>query len=121
MSVFSTMTNVNMVGFYGVDDYHPEGSPTAVPFSQGWIYVIDDVLMIPPSISKIITYGNFNSGSFDTALEKTGLTEKVHLLHDTTYFIPDNDGFDAVKDSLEELSTEQLAEELKYHVVTGKV
>ena len=55
MSVFSTMTNVNMVGFYGVDDYHPEGSPTAVPFSQGWIYVIDDVLMIPPSISKIIT------------------------------------------------------------------
>ncbi|KIX92197.1 uncharacterized protein Z520_12078 [Fonsecaea multimorphosa CBS 102226] len=111
----------NVVGIYGGLDYSPEGPPTPIPFSQGWIYVINGVLKIPPSVSVTVTSGDFNGSSFVTALNETGLTEQVDLLHDATYIIPDNDGFETVQQALSDLSTEQLAEVLKYHVVAGKV
>lgn len=111
----------NVVGFYSGLDYSPEGPATPIPFSQGWIYVIDGVLEIPPSVSETVTSGDFNGTSFVAALNETGLTEQIDLLHDATYIIPDNDAFKTVEGALSELSTEQLAEVLKYHVVAGKV
>lgn len=111
----------NVIGFYGGDDYNPEGAPTPIPFSQGWIYVVNGVLNIPSTVSETIVYGDFNGSSFDAALEKTGLTEEIDSLHDATYFVPVNDGFAAVNASLAALDTDQLAELLKYHVVAGKV
>ncbi|OAP60927.1 hypothetical protein AYL99_05929 [Fonsecaea erecta] len=111
----------DVVGFYGGLDYNPEGPPTPIPFSQGWIYLINGVMKIPPSVSETVTSGDFNGSSFVTGLNETGLTEQIDLLHDATYIIPTNDGFDAVEQALSELSTEQLADVLKYHVVAGKV
>ncbi|RMZ91128.1 hypothetical protein DV736_g1635, partial [Chaetothyriales sp. CBS 134916] len=111
----------NVVGFYGGLDYNPEGAPTPIPFSGGWIYVINGVLQIPPSVSETVTSADFNGSSFVAALNKTGLTNQIDLLHDATYIVPVNDGFDAVEGALSELSTDQLTEVLKYHVVAGKV
>ncbi|KIW91449.1 uncharacterized protein Z519_08345 [Cladophialophora bantiana CBS 173.52] len=111
----------NVVGFYGGLDYNPEGPATPIPFAQGWIYVIDGVLQIPPSLSETVTAGDFNGSSFAAALNKTGLTEQMDLLRDATYIVPDNDGFAAVDEALSELSTAQLAEVLQYHVVAGRV
>ncbi|EXJ71661.1 uncharacterized protein A1O5_05469 [Cladophialophora psammophila CBS 110553] len=111
----------NVVGFYGGLDYNPEGPATPIPFGKGWIYIINGVLQIPPSVSETVASGDFNGSSFVAALNKTGLTEQIDRLHDATYLIPDNDGFTAVEEALSELSTEQLAEVLKYHVVAGRV
>ncbi|KIW09797.1 hypothetical protein PV08_11898 [Exophiala spinifera] len=111
----------DVVGFYGGNDFAPEASHTPIPFDQGWIYVLNGVLQIPPSMSETVTSGDFNGSSFVAALEKAGLKEEFDLLHDATYFVPVNDGFDAVEDALSKLSTEELAEVLKYHVVAGKV
>ncbi|KAJ9640603.1 hypothetical protein H2204_003232 [Knufia peltigerae] len=111
----------DLVGFYGGNDYKPEASHTSIPFDQGWIYVIDGVLQIPPAMSETVTSGDFNGSSFVAALEKAGLKEEFDQLHDATYFVPVNDGFDAVEDALSKLSTEELVEVLRYHVVAGKV
>ncbi|ETI24658.1 hypothetical protein G647_04027 [Cladophialophora carrionii CBS 160.54] len=110
----------NVVGFYGGLDYSPEGPATPIPFSQGWIYPINGVLQIPPSVSETVISGDFNGSSFVAALNETGLTEQIDLLHDATYFIPINDGFAAVEDALSALSTDELADLLKYHVVASQ-
>ncbi|KIW68678.1 hypothetical protein PV04_04605 [Phialophora macrospora] len=110
----------DVVGFYSGLDYSPEGPATPIPFSQGWIYTINGVLEIPLSVSETVTSGDFNGSSFVAALNDTGLTEEFNLLHDAMYFIPINDGFATVEDALSALSTNQLAELLKYHVVAGQ-
>ncbi|OAL32818.1 hypothetical protein AYO20_07775 [Fonsecaea nubica] len=111
----------DVVGFYSGLDHDPEAPATPIPFAQGWIYVINGVLTIPPTLSVTVTSGDFNGSSYVAALNKTGLTEEIDQLHDATYFIPINEGFDAVDHALSELSNEKLAEVLKYHVVAGKV
>lgn len=68
-----------------------------------------------------MVYGDFNDSSFVAALNETGLTKQIDLLHDATYIVPDNDGFAAVEGALAALSSEKLADVLKYHVVPGKV
>lgn len=109
------------IGAYAGLDYHPEGPNKPIPFSQGWIYVINDVLEIPPSFSTTVTSLDFNGTSFVEALNQTGLLEEADELRDATYFVPVNDAFSAVECSLSELSSENLTEVLKYHMVQGKV
>lgn len=111
----------DVIGAYGGLDLHPEGPNKPIAFSQGWIYIINDVLEIPPKFSTTVTSGDFNGTSFVEALNKTGLTDQIDALSDATYFVPVNDGFSLVEDALSQLSNEELAEALKYHVVQGKV
>lgn len=111
----------DVIGAYAGLDYHPEGPNKPIPFSQGWIYVINDVLEIPPSFSKTVTSLDFNGTSFVEALNQTGLLEEADELKDATYFVPVNDAFSSVECSLSELSSENLTEVLKYHIVQGKV
>lgn len=111
----------NVIGAYGGLDLHPEGQNHAIAFSQGWIYIVDDILEIPPSFSKTITSRDFNGTSFVEALNKTGLTEQFDTLSDATYLVPVNTAFAAVECTLSQLSNEELAEVLKYHVVQGQV
>lgn len=110
-----------VIGAYGGLDLHPEGPNKPIPFDQGWIYIINDVLEIPPSFSTTVTSEDFNGTSFVEALNKTGLMERIDRLSDATYLVPVNDGFSAIECSLSQLSNEELAEVLKYHVVQGKV
>ena len=111
----------DVIGAYGGEDLHPESPNKPIQFSKGWIYIINDVLEIPPKFSTAVTSQDFNGTSFVHALNTTSLTNQFDELSDATYFIPIDDGFNAVECSLSQLSSEQLTEVLKYHVVQGKV
>lgn len=111
----------DIVAFYGAFDLESTAAATPIPFAQGWIYVLDGVLGIPPSVSEVVVSEDFNGTSFVAALEKTGLTEQIDTLHDATYFVPLDEGWATVEDALSQLSTDKLAEVLKYHVAAGKV
>lgn len=109
-----------LIGFYSGLDISPEGPRTPIPFSGGIMYVIDGVLNIPVSLTKTVV-GEYNGTAFVEALDQTGLTEEVNTLPDSTYFVPTNDGVEAVHHALSALSAEELADVLKYHVVPGTV
>ncbi|KAL6245507.1 hypothetical protein RBB50_007506 [Rhinocladiella similis] len=110
----------DVMGVYGPWYTEITGANKPIPFSQGWIYIVDGVLEIPPVMSTVATSHKFNGTSFVEALNKTGLTSQMDNLSDATYFIPVDDGFDDVACSLSQLSNEELVEVLKYHVIQGK-
>lgn len=108
------------LGFYSGADIYANAPPVPIPFDGGIVYPISNILNIPASLTKEVS-GDYNGTSFIEALNRTGLREEVELLKDATFFVPDNAAFESVEQSLSELTTEELAQVLQYHVVPGTI
>lgn len=86
-----------------------------IEFTGGVIHIIDAVLRIPQSASETAEAAELTS--LVEALEATELTETVDTTPDLTIFAPANAAFDAISNTTESLSTEELSSILQYHVV----
>jgi uncharacterized surface protein with fasciclin (FAS1) repeats len=111
----------DLVGFYSGLDTSPEGARNPIPFAGGVMYIVDGILELPPRMSETVVGEDFNGTSWVEALNKTGLSKEVDVIPNSTYFIPVNDGFAAVQDSLSSLSNDELSEVLKYHIIPGTI
>lgn len=91
-----------------------------VEASNGVIHVIDKVLL-PPNIVQAATY----AGSFKTLLGAATTAGLAGALSapdaNLTVFAPTDGAFAAIESTVAGLSTAQLTDVLKYHVVSGKV
>ncbi|KAK5052582.1 hypothetical protein LTR84_002447 [Exophiala bonariae] len=85
-------------------------------FEGGILYPINSVFNIPGTVSEEVS-GPLNGSSFAQALDQAGLTDEVNALKDATFFVPKNDGWESVSQSLSALSPEALVDVLKYHIV----
>ncbi|KAL6250801.1 hypothetical protein RBB50_003104 [Rhinocladiella similis] len=92
---------------------------TSLNFTGGVVHVIDSVLIIPQNISE--TAVELNLTAAVGALANTSLAETVDEMTDVTCFVPNNAAFRAIGSALSNLTTEQLASILQYHVVEGVV
>ncbi|KAL2435121.1 hypothetical protein ABEF95_013437 [Exophiala dermatitidis] len=107
----------NVTTFVSGDFNISHGPVTPLAFDKGWIYIIDNVLSIPHIFSEAVGAEDedFNGTSFVAALDSTGLTEEFNSSHDATYFVPEDDGWALVGDTLSQLSKDNLTQLLKYH------
>ncbi|KAL2435147.1 hypothetical protein ABEF95_013988 [Exophiala dermatitidis] len=107
----------NVTTFVSGDFNISHGPVTPLAFDKGWIYMIDNVLSIPHIFSEAVVAEDedFNGTSFVAALDSTGLTEEFNSFHDATYFVPEDDGWALVGDTLSQLSKDNLTQLLKYH------
>lgn len=108
-------------GFYSGLDIAPEAHGPPLTFPGGVLYVIDQVLNMPVTLSETVVGEETNGTFFAGALNMTGLQRELELLPDTTFFVPVNEGVESVEAILEALSSEELEAILKYHVVPGTV
>ncbi|KAK4560903.1 hypothetical protein LTR86_005483 [Recurvomyces mirabilis] len=92
---------------------------TNIEFDHGIIHIIDKLLLIPLSISETLVTGNFTA--LAGAATKTGLVPALEDLSDVTIFCPNNDAFRAIASGAANITNDQLAKILKYHVVKGSV
>lgn len=104
--------------------YSGLGTPSRVEkadieFNKGVIHIIDHVLTLPNSVSR--TAAHFNLTALSGALVKTGLLETVDTTPSLTIFAPNNAAFQLIGNLAAGLSTEQLADILKYHVVNTTI
>ncbi|KAJ1328938.1 transforming growth factor-beta-induced protein [Microdochium nivale] len=90
-----------------------------VNFTGGVIHIIDQVLTVPQSI--VATAGAANLTSLVGAVTTAGLGDALTGLTNVTVFAPTNEAFAAISSVAANLSTEALANVLKYHVVDGVV
>ena len=92
-----------------------------IPFSGGIVHIINDVLNIPPSPSKAIQQDAVLLSDLGNALTQTDLLSTVDDAKDVTIFAPWNPAFAAISGQTSQLSNQQLANILTYHVSSGAV
>ncbi|KAK4888869.1 hypothetical protein LTR27_012268 [Elasticomyces elasticus] len=90
-----------------------------IAFDNGVIHIIDKLLLIPLSISETLITGNFTA--LAGAATQADLVPTLEDLSDVTIFCPNNDAFQKIASGTGNITDEQLAEILKYHVVQGTV
>ncbi|ORY10425.1 FAS1 domain-containing protein [Clohesyomyces aquaticus] len=90
-----------------------------VNFTGGVIHIIDTVLTVPLNVSDSAAAANLTS--LRGALNATDLLSAVNETPDLTIFAPTNAAFQSIGSALGNLSTEDLAGILTYHVVNGTV
>ncbi|KAK3996990.1 methyltransferase TYW3-domain-containing protein [Cladorrhinum sp. PSN332] len=83
------------------------------------IHIIDTVLTVPASPGQ--TAINTGLTSLAGALTSTRLLNGVNSLSDITIFAPSNEAFRAIGSAVGSISTQDLANILGYHVLTGRV
>ena len=83
------------------------------------IHVIDGLLTLPPNVSVIAQEAGLSA--FLGAVNATNLTEAVNTTPDLTIFAPNNGAFEDISSALGNLTAEQAAEILQYHVINGTV
>ena len=86
------------------------------------IHVIDRVLTVPLNVTYTAVAAN--KTAFVGALQEVGdpeLLDTVDNTPDVTIFAPTNEAFQAIGSTLANISTEDLADTLTYHVVAGTV
>ena len=88
-------------------------------FTGGVIHIINTVLTVPPSPSTSALDSNLTS--LAAVLNSTNLLPAVDSLKDVTIFAPSNDAFKAVSSATSNLTTQQLAGILEYHIINGTV
>jgi transforming growth factor-beta-induced protein len=103
-----------------------EGSSAAVTTadieaSNGVIHVIDAIIL-PPSDDIVATAQGIDDFSMLVdAVVAADLVEALQADGPFTVFAPTNDAFEAIADTVDGLSTEELTNVLLYHVVEGAV
>ncbi|MCJ1341642.1 hypothetical protein MMC09_006938 [Bachmanniomyces sp. S44760] len=88
-------------------------------FTGGVIHIIDNVLTIPENISTTAIAAGLSSAA--GALTQTNLVSTLDSAKDLTVFVPNNAALEAIGSALPNLTTDQLAGILGYHVVNGTV
>jgi uncharacterized surface protein with fasciclin (FAS1) repeats len=88
-------------------------------FTGGVVHVIDTVLTVPPPPSTAAVSSNLTS--LASGLKSTNLLTAVDSLSDVTIFAPSNNAFKAVSSQTSNLTMNQLAGILEYHVINGTV
>ncbi len=83
------------------------------------MHVIDTVLTLPQNVSSTAIASNLTA--LAGALNQTRLISAVDTTRDVTIFAPNNEAFQRIGSALPNLTTEQLAGILTYHVVNGTV
>jgi len=90
-----------------------------IAFDGGVIHVIDGLLTIPPNVSVIAQEAGLSA--FLGAVNATNLTEAVNTTPDLTIFAPNNGAFEDISSALGNLTAEEAASILQYHVINGTV
>lgn len=88
-------------------------------FTGGIIHVIDNLLTIPMNISATAVAANLTS--LAGALMNAKLEMAVDSAKDITVFAPNNAAFQAIGSALPNMTMQQIANILEYHVVNGTV
>lgn len=88
-------------------------------FTGGVIHIIDSVLTLP--LNVLDTANAADLTAFRGAVNATDSIEAVNDTPDLTIFAPNNEAFQSVFSALQNLSTEDIASVLAYHVIEGTV
>jgi len=88
-------------------------------FTGGVIHVIDNLLTIPENISATAVAANLTS--LAGALMNAKLVQTLDTAKDVTVFAPNNAAFQAIGSALPNMTTQEIARILEYHVVNGTV
>ncbi|KAK3112025.1 hypothetical protein LTR53_012123 [Teratosphaeriaceae sp. CCFEE 6253] len=88
-------------------------------FTGGVVHVIDSLLQIPGNFSSVAQ--NANLTALLGAVNATNLTSTLDGLSDVTIFAPSNDAFQAIASATQNLTAEQAATILQYHVINGTI
>lgn len=75
--------------------------------------------MMPQNISE--TLSNANLTAAEGAINAANLNDSVANTHDVTIFAPNNDAFNAIGSITSNLTSDQLASIVGYHVINGSV
>merc|ERR1712222_47218 len=90
-----------------------------VNYTNGVVHIIDDVLMIPGNLTS--TAQNANLTAFLGAAENASVASTLLGAEDLTIFAPSNSAFQDIGSLVGNLTMEQLANILSYHVINGTV
>merc|ERR1712032_1175488 len=90
-----------------------------VNYTNGVVHIIDDVLMIPGNLTS--TAQNANLTAFLGAAENASVASTLLGAEDLTIFAPSNSAFQDIGSLVGNLTMEQLANILSYHVIIGTV
>jgi uncharacterized surface protein with fasciclin (FAS1) repeats len=88
-------------------------------FTGGVIHVIDTVLTIPENISATAVAADLTAAA--GALMNAKLVETLDTAKDVTVFAPNNAAFQAIGSALPNMTAQEIARILEYHVVNGTV
>jgi transforming growth factor-beta-induced protein len=88
-------------------------------FTGGVVQVIDSLLIPPSNITE--TTAAFNLTSFEGALWSSNLMDKLSVTPDVTMFAPANEAFQALGPAISDMTIEELATVLDYHVLPQEV
>jgi len=91
--------------------------PQNVNFTGGTIHIIDSVLTIPDNATYTLQQSNLTAAA--GAVQVAGLNQTLDTTQNLTIFAPSNDAFNAVGSIFANISMQQLASSLEYHVVRG--
>ncbi|GAB1727784.1 hypothetical protein NU195Hw_g1345t1 [Hortaea werneckii] len=90
-----------------------------VNYTNGVVHIIDEVLMIPGNLTS--TAQNANLTAFLGAAENASVASTLLGAEDLTIFAPSNSAFQDIGSLVGNLTMEQLANILSYHVINGTV
>jgi len=90
-----------------------------VNYTNGVVHIIDDVLMIPGNLTS--TAQNANLTAFLGAAENASVASTLLGAEDLTIFAPSNSAFQDIGSLTSNLTMDQLANILSYHVIEGTV
>merc|ERR1711877_62869 len=90
-----------------------------VNYTNGVVHIIDEVLMIPGNLTS--TAQNANLTAFLGAAQNASVAETLLGSEDLTIFAPSNAAFQDIGTLTGNLTMDQLANILSYHVIEGTV
>merc|ERR1712032_143969 len=90
-----------------------------VNYTNGVVHIIDEVLMIPGNLTS--TAQNANLTAFLGAAENASVAQTLLGAEDLTIFAPSNAAFQDIGSLTSNLTMDQLANILSYHVIEGTV
>lgn len=88
-------------------------------FTGGVIHVIDNLLTVPVNVSATAVAANLTS--LAGALTNAKLVQTLDTAKDVTVFAPNNAAFQAIGSALPNMTAQEIARILEYHVVNGTV
>jgi uncharacterized surface protein with fasciclin (FAS1) repeats len=90
-----------------------------IEFDGGVIHIINSVLQIPQSATKTAVEGGLSA--LVGAVTEADLGSTLDSMEDITLFAPNNDAFASIASVVGDLSADDLAGILQYHVIQGTV
>lgn len=117
--VVSASAEDDTVSFYSALKQQSNVTEANLNFTGGTIHIINEVLAIPMNVSSTAVAAGLRS--LVGAVTQADLASTLDGLEDVTIFAPYDEAFAAIGSATGELSEEQLAQILQYHVVQGTV